>query len=62
MHSDAVGNAFPKLMGLWPSGQARYEYLEVLTSHVIDHGVVTSLTHSHAIAYGHAPTEPVCEE
>ena len=28
-----------------------------MTSHIIDHGDVTSLTHAHAIAYGGAPSE-----
>ena len=54
----AVENAFPKLMSLWPSGQAGYDFIEALTSHIIDHGDVTSLTHSHQMAYGlGAPSE-----
>ena len=53
-----VENAFPKLISLWPSGQAGYKYLEVLTSHIIDHRNVTSLTSSQQKAYGHGePSE-----
>ena len=53
-----VENAFPKLMGLWPSGQAGYDFIEVLTSHIIGHGDATSLTYSHQMAYGRgAPSE-----
>ena len=51
-------SSFPKLLSLWPSGNAGYDYIEATTRVIIANGDITALSRSHQLAYGlGAPSE-----